>query len=268
VTLWMFRLSYNTWRRGLFNLKDEDYRWEFLRRAMHPVLFIIFNLTFIAFTQNILLLSLGFPTYFAAMLPHEALTITDYTLFTTGILILGLEFTSDNQQWAFQNFKRLFREHEMSCVATGKATNTFTPTLPRSARWPFAVVSFTPSDARRGFITKGLWAWSRHPNFLCEQSFWILITLFPVLALPLPTIVKLQQNPVPYLIPFVPCLSLVALFASSTVFTESITLSRYPEYRIYQKRVGMFLPIPWGWFFNEDERKKVNRVLWGNDKED
>lgn len=64
----MFRLSYNTWRRGLFNLyvlpspgsffprcadfeaihsKDEDYRWVVLRKQIPLWLFQITNLVFI-----------------------------------------------------------------------------------------------------------------------------------------------------------------------------------------------------------------------------
>jgi steroid 5-alpha reductase family enzyme len=46
-TLWMSRLSYNTWRRGLFNLRDEDYRWAVLRAKVSPFIFQVLNLTFI-----------------------------------------------------------------------------------------------------------------------------------------------------------------------------------------------------------------------------
>lgn len=39
----------------------------------------------------------------------------------------------------------------------------------------------TPEDAQRGFVTKGLWAWSRHPNFACEQvTWWILYAFVPL----------------------------------------------------------------------------------------
>jgi steroid 5-alpha reductase family enzyme len=168
--LWMLRLGYNTWRRGLFGPGGEDYRWAALRQRSHPLLFQIFNITFISFAQNWLLLSLSFPAYLtAAALPEEPLTSIDFILFTTGVLLLAVEFTADNQQWAFQNYKKLILAYEKF----GDDVDAFTPNLPSSAYWPFALISnFTPVDAHRGFITKGLWAWSRHPNFLCEQSVW------------------------------------------------------------------------------------------------
>jgi hypothetical protein len=71
------------------------------------------------------------------------------------------------------------------------------------------------------------------------------------------------------LLPFAPALSLISLFVGSTIFTESISLSHYPEvYSVYQKRVGMFFPIPWGWALGKEERKKGDRVLWGRGKDE
>ncbi|KAH8983200.1 hypothetical protein EDB92DRAFT_1891546 [Lactarius akahatsu] len=40
------------------------------------------------------------------------------------------------------------------------------------AQWPGARLAWTADDAARGFCTRGLWAWSRHPNFFAEQAFW------------------------------------------------------------------------------------------------
>jgi steroid 5-alpha reductase family enzyme len=54
TTAWGVRLTYNFWRKGGYgNLitHEEDYRWPILRKKMHPVLFLIFNLTFIATYQ-------------------------------------------------------------------------------------------------------------------------------------------------------------------------------------------------------------------------
>jgi len=46
------------------------------------------------------------------------------------------------------------------------------------------------------------------------------------------------------LAPLLPSLSLCALFAGSTRFTESISMSKYPvTYKAYQERVGMFEPL-------------------------
>jgi steroid 5-alpha reductase family enzyme len=187
----MWRLSYNTWRRGLFNLNDEDYRWDVLRQKLHPALFQIFNFTFISYIQNVLLFSLGFPTFLAAILPHEPLTTTDYTLFASGLGLLAVEFTADNQQWAYQNFKRAFLAEEKALRGAVAALDQgvggevrYRPKLPASAYWPFAVFQYAQADAHRGFITRGLWGWSRHPNFLCEQSFWVTAPSFFLPTMP------------------------------------------------------------------------------------
>lgn len=37
-------------------------------------------------------------------------------------------------------------------------------------------------------------------------------------------------------------ISLIQIFASSTVLTEWITAGKYPEYKEYQRQVGKFLP--------------------------
>jgi steroid 5-alpha reductase family enzyme len=124
-----------------------------------------------AVSQNILLFSLALPMYYAVVYPHSALTPADYTLFAAGLSIVGFEFTADNQQWAYQNYKSVYLILDKASEAVGEST--IMSALPSSACWPFASVPFTAADAERGFITKGLWAWSRHPNFLCEQCFWV-----------------------------------------------------------------------------------------------
>ena len=68
--------------------------------------------------------------------------------------------------------------------------------------WFGARLNWQPQDAERGFCTKGLWAFSRHPNFAFEQASWVcnsfkysfiscdylnewtqvIITVFPILA--------------------------------------------------------------------------------------
>ncbi|GJJ08293.1 hypothetical protein Clacol_002504 [Clathrus columnatus] len=100
--LWMVRLSYNTWRRGLFSLKDEDYRWEICRKQVPGWAFQIFNFFFIAVAQNILLFILGLPAHNALIRQPTTLGATDIILAELALVVLALEFTADNQQWSFQ----------------------------------------------------------------------------------------------------------------------------------------------------------------------
>ncbi|KAH9930135.1 DUF1295-domain-containing protein [Fomitopsis serialis] len=224
--LWTCRLSYNTWRRGLFNLHDEDYRWQIVRGKIPNWLFHIFNFVFIAVIQNIILLLLGIPAHIAAFQQPAHLSTSDYVLGALAVADLVMEFVADNQQYSFQTYKH-----------TG------------------------------GFVTRGLWAWSRHPNFFCEQTFWVIITLFPLLAPETPNLSLTPTSMTP-LWPLMPALVLCSLFVSSTRFTESISLSKYPEaYTAYQSRVSMFVPFltpVWGLVLQlRGKKAQVDEMLFG-----
>jgi steroid 5-alpha reductase family enzyme len=83
------------------------------------------------------------------------------------------------------------------------------------------------------FVQTGLFRFSRHPNFFFEQGQWWVVFLFGAIAAG-----SLLQWTV------VGAVLLTALFIGSTIFTESITLSRYPEYADYQRRTSPMVP----WF--------------------
>lgn len=105
-----------------------------------------------AVIQNIILLLLGIPTHIAAFQQPAQLGTSDYVLGALALADIAMEFVADNQQYSFQTYKH-----------TGVLTK---------GDWPGARIHWTPRDAKRGFVTRGLWAWSRHPNFFCEQAFW------------------------------------------------------------------------------------------------
>ncbi|KZT42150.1 DUF1295-domain-containing protein [Sistotremastrum suecicum HHB10207 ss-3] len=244
-SLWMLRLSYNTWRRGLFSLSEEDYRWAILRRKVPAWLFQVINLSFIVIIQNIILFMLGLPTYRVLVEENGPLSTPDYILFSLGIVTLALEFTADNQQWSFHDFK-----------SSGEVSGT---------QWPGANIQWTEHDRKRGFANRGLWAWSRHPNFACEQTFWIIQSLFPVLASN--KLDPLSPDVVTPLWALVPSLTLCMLFWASTRFSESISLSKYPiEYSAYQARVAMFVPfvtpalkLYHSW---RGDNERLERLIW------
>lgn len=90
---------------------------------------------------------------------------------------------------------------------------------------------YTPAELERGFVAKGLWAYSRHPNFFAEQSIWFILYSWSCFA----------AN-TPYSWAGTGAVLLVLLFQGSTNLTEKITASKYPEYKAYQRHVGMFIP--------------------------
>ena len=49
----------------------------------------------------------------------------------------------------------------------------------------------------------------------------------------------------------------LGVFAGSTPLTERISKSKYPEYGLYQKRVGKFVPKLFGKGWDEAEIEKI-----------
>jgi len=103
--------------------------------------------------QNLVLIVVTLPVYEAAKQPHTTLETSDYVLFFIGLATNAIEFTADNQHQSFHKYK-----------TTGEIDKN---------EWIGVNIQWTPEDAKRGFITKGFWAWSRHPNFACEQLCWV-----------------------------------------------------------------------------------------------
>jgi steroid 5-alpha reductase family enzyme len=213
VTAWGIRLTFNFARKGGYRKGGEDYRWAALRARMPPWAYQVFNLLFIAGYQNLLVLLFTLPAW-AALAPGAGLFgigatdpaqvatpfgLLDAIATVLFVVFLTGETIADNQQWAFQTDKRR--------------------RLERGETVPL------------GFITTGLFRFSRHPNFFCEQSIWWSFYLFSIGAgagVLNATII----GPV----------LLTLLFHGSTRFTEAITLSRYPAYAEYQRTTSRLIP--------------------------
>ncbi len=83
------------------------------------------------------------------------------------------------------------------------------------------------------FLRSGLFRFSRHPNFFFEQAQWWVMFAFGAIAagsVLQPTVLG--------------AVLLTLLFVGSTRFTESISLSKYPEYAEYQATTSAVIP----WF--------------------
>ena len=117
--------------------------------------------------QNVILFAIAVPVQIAALQQPSHLSASDYGLAALALIIILGEFVSDNQQYSFQTYKH-----------TGVINKN---------EWPGARIQWTQADAKRGFVTRGLWAWSRHPNFFCEQSFWVSIVAWRLFRLSLLT---------------------------------------------------------------------------------
>jgi steroid 5-alpha reductase family enzyme len=83
------------------------------------------------------------------------------------------------------------------------------------------------------FLQRGLFSVSRHPNYFFEIAQWWVIFSFGAIA----AASVLQWT-------VIGAVLLSVLFVGSTVFTEQITKSRYPEYAQYQSSTSAVIP----WF--------------------
>ena len=121
------------------------------------------------------------------------------------MFFIAFETVADNQQRRFQDAKKAW-------IESGEGEN---------------------AELEKGFLDRGLWAWSRHPNYFAEQGIWITFYFFSVAA----SGQWLNWS-------VAGCLLLVILFRGSSNLSEEISASKYPQYADYQARVPRFIPRP------------------------
>lgn len=210
VTIWGLRLSYNFYRKGGYNIipwkGEEDYRWKVLRE--NPLLkgrfrFGLFNLFFISFYQNMLILLFSTPLLLGAVNHSNPLNFIDLVAAILMLLFIVLEGLADNQLFRFQSEK--------------KGLQKGNPVYGKSLE--------------KGFMSEGFWKYVRHPNFASEQAIWVSFYFFGVAA---------SGKWLNFTISG-PIL-LILLFIGSSAMTESISSGKYPEYKNYQKTVPKFIP--------------------------
>ena len=216
VTFWGIRLTINFARKGAYSIKfwsgEEDYRWKVLRSKkafQNKLVWGLFDLFFISFYQNALVLAITLPS-FAAMDSTVALSLPDYIAFGGAILFLLLETIADEQQMFFHTTKR-------KMLNEGKT------------------LSELPEPYNKGFNTLGIWNRSRHPNYLGEQGFWIMLYF-----------VTIGAGAVSYGFfswSIVGPLLLVFIFLGSSNLQEGISASKYPEYSDYVNRTSKYIPF-------------------------
>lgn len=204
VTAWGARLTFNFARKGGYT-GMEDYRWAILRSRMSPAAFQVFNVLFIVLYQNALLVLITLPALVAWQHPSP-LTGWDVAFAVLFAAFLVGEFVADQQQWAFHQAKR-------------RAGGTLEP----------------------GFVTNGLFRYSRHPNFFFEQAQW---WAFYALGASAAVGAGLGFWGGAVNATIVGAALLTVLFIGSTIFTESISAGKYPAYAEYRRTTSMLLPLP------------------------
>ncbi|MBC9813072.1 DUF1295 domain-containing protein [Crocinitomicaceae bacterium CZZ-1] len=210
VTIWGARLTFNFARKGGYKWPiwagEEDYRWDILRKKpgfSNRFVWMLFNLFFISAYQGTLIFLFTLPILTSLSENAVPLYWADYLLAIVFIGFVVIEFIADQQQHIFQTEKRKRIEHNLPMEEYGK-----------------------------GFISTGLWAYSRHPNYLSEQSIWVVFYLFSVTA----TGEWINWS-------VAGCVLLIILFKGSSDFSEGISAGKYPEYNNYIANVPRFIPF-------------------------
>lgn len=216
VTLWGIRLTFNFARKGAYSIKfwtgEEDYRWILLRKKKgfdNRFVWATFDFFFISIYQNALVLAICLPSL-AVMDSTTAINAWDILAMVFSVLFLVVETIADEEQWVFQETKK-------KLLKEGKTLEEL------------------EEPYRKGFNTTGLWGFMRHPNYLGEQGIWMSFILFTIGA-------GVCNYGIFNWTMFGP-LFLVFLFLGSSTLGESISASKYPEYKYYVGTVFKYLPI-------------------------
>lgn len=199
VVLWGVRLTFNFARKGGYKPGGEDYRWEEIQEKIGPLWFQVLNATFLAPFQNYLLLFIVVPSYAVYRFAGTPLNALDYAATAAFIMFFIGETVADEQQWRFQTAK-------YAAIARGERPE-------------------------RGFLTTGLFRYSRHPNFFCEQAMWWTYYVFSIAA---------GAGWLNWTV--TGAVLLTALFQGSTWLTEKISLRKYPDYARYQATTSRLMP--------------------------
>ena len=216
VTLWGARLTYNFARKGAYSIKFwtgvEDYRWIVLRQKKmfsSKFTWALFDLFFISIYQNGLVLAMCLPAL-ASMDSTIPFGVFDIIATIFVLLFLIIETIADEEQWKFQSKKK-------ELLKDGKKLEEL------------------PEPYNKGFNTIGLWSRSRHPNYLGEQGIWVSIYLFAIAS-------RVTHLGIFNWSIFGSMLILL-LFLGSSSFGESVSSSKYPEYKEYQEKVSKYIPL-------------------------
>ena len=210
VTLWGVRLTVNFALKGAYQWRfwagEEDYRWQIMRQKpeFNPRWkWTLFNLFFISGYQNVLILLFTLPTIVALQNAARPMGLWDYTIAALMLFFIAWESLADIQHWNFQSKK-------WAKIKAGEEL---------------------PGDLKKGFLDKGLWAWSRHPNYFAEQAIWVCFYLFSVTA-----------GGQWFNWSVTGAILLILLFQGSSNLSEEISAGKYPDYADYQKKVPRFFP--------------------------
>ncbi|WVQ77995.1 hypothetical protein IAT38_000076 [Cryptococcus sp. DSM 104549] len=285
--IWSARLTSHAIKRGFYNPTSEDYRYTVFRKLVPRFVFALIHIFVIATAQPALLFFLSLPLHKALVMPPAelaggwgalkygsvvrwlpekfkgsapastpVLNAGDYTMILIALGIIFVEAQADKRMNAFQSAK-----HDLLTTLPPSSPSLITP--PPDAHQPLInkpglpKPSSYPAEYHPGFPTRGMWRFSRHPNFAAEQLFWVSQAMFVVCAGESSGVTRSGWGMGSV---FGPSFALSLLFLASTTLTEWISSRKYPAYQSYKGLVGQFLPqetaLIWLWGTITGKRSK------------
>lgn len=195
VGYWSVRLTGN-WAYGFPGLHHEDWRYPLLRGGAGRWALAVDFFAIHAFPTVQVFVGMA-PVYVAVTRPGDGWVPLMWAAFAVGLAAVTLELAADIQMHRF--------------VARRRAGLEASPVM-----------------------CGGLWAWSRHPNYLGEIGFWLSMAMFGVAA-----------APGQWWWLFAGVVVMVAMFLGASIpMMEKRSLERRPHYSDVIKRVPKLLPRP------------------------
>jgi steroid 5-alpha reductase family enzyme len=194
VALWAIRLTFN-WMRYFDNLHHEDWRYlHYKEKIRNPFLYWPFSFLGLHLVPTIVV--------FGACLSFWPAVTTGATS-PIGVLDI-LAFMLANLAWIIE----LVADEQLR--------------------------RFTQDPANKGKIMdRGIWAWSRHPNYFGENLFWWALSLF-----------ALSANPAYWWVVLGPLVNTVLFIGASLPLMETRSRERRPGYAEHAHRVSLIIPWP------------------------
>ncbi len=184
-----------------------------------------------AFIQNWILFGHALPLWFIQtntsnnrLTMQEPLNHCDLVLTVLFLVFFLFEYFGDEQQWNFQTQKHKY-------LAECKEKKDVSKYSPEQVE-----------DFKRGFICKGLFAYSRHPNYFGELFMWWTIWAFTLSSQY--SVFMNQGFHFTDLFNYAMYSNVIMslLFPRSSKVTEKISMGKYPDYRDYRAKVNMIFP--------------------------
>lgn len=195
IGYWAVRLTGN-WVYGFPGLHHEDWRYPLLREGAGRFEFLA-DLFGIHLFPTLQVFAGMLPVYVAMTTPGAGVTWLVWLAFAVGMASVTLELAADTQMHRF---------------------------VARSRR----------AGDSGAVMDQGLWAWSRHPNYLGEIGFWFALALFGLAA-----------SPGDWWWLFVGVAVMVAMFLGASIpMMEKRSLERRPQYQVVIDKVPRLLPRP------------------------